>query len=216
MRRPFRSLALPLATAVLLTGAGSSGCKKEEKAAEPAADKAGGESASAKPGEGSGAAGESSSKPSGETPRPDGLTTRLGLEPITIAEVQPIVPALTGAQALGEPAVTAGGRRVTIQQCLEGTDLEKVRAELEQKLTALGYASVRGSPPGKRNLAAISAQKDLFRIAATLRMGPYPDCPADQKKVKVLLSFFKRSPQPEQPAPSGAPTPAPTGGASPQ
>jgi hypothetical protein len=213
MRSSIRAIAILTAVACL---GGLAGCKKKEE----------------KPAETTGSAGtapsgdqtaDQSKRPGLSRSRGEGMSARLGLEPVTVAEVQPLIPALTGARQLAEPAQTAGGRRVTVMQCMDGPDVDRIRAELESKLTEIGFTSLRSSPRGKRDLVTVSGQKDRFRISATLRTGPYPDCPADQKKIKVLMSYFKRNPRPPTapgttaPAQGTAPAPAPgTAGATAQ
>ncbi|HTE54280.1 MAG TPA: hypothetical protein VK698_25670 [Kofleriaceae bacterium] len=213
MRRSIRAIPLLASTPTLIAAlalAVAPGCKKKEKAAEQTAEPE------------SGSTGVIGTKKPGGRFRNDGLSARLGLEPVTVAEVGPLTPQLTGAQPLGQPTQTAGGRRVTAMQCMDGTDVDKIKAELEAQLNKLGFAPIRSSPRGKRDLVTLSADKPPFRFSATVRTGPYPDCPADQKKVKVLMSWFKRSPRPKPPvgaAPGATPTPggtAPQGAAAPQ
>jgi hypothetical protein len=201
MRSSLRFVAV--LTAAAFAG-GLSGCKKKE---EKPAEKTDTPAAS------TGQSGDPNKKPGLGRFRGEGLTARRGLEPISVDDVKPIIPALTGAQPLGNPVQTAGGRRVTIMQCMDGTDIEKIKADLEDQLKKLGYTDLRTSPAGKRDLVTMAAHKDPFRLSATVRTGPFTDCPADQKKVKVLFSFFKRNPRPPGTPPGAAPGAAPTGAA---
>jgi hypothetical protein len=197
MRRFIRVIAILSLTAGV---GGLSGCKKKEK--EKAAEKSGeGGAGALKQGD--------PNQPAAGRYHGQGLN-RIGLEPVTVDEVKPLIPELTGATPLAEPTSVAGGRRVTVMKCLPAEDIEKVKAEVQDKLTKLGFGSMRSSPTGKRDLVTISAEKPPMRVAATLRKGPYPDCPADQNKVKLLMSFFKRMPRPPR-MQGGAPGTAPAG-----
>ncbi len=173
-----------------------SGCKKEES--KPA-------ESGAKPGE----AGDSKTsdgdakKKINRFPR-EGLGRKLGLEPITVEEVKPMLPALKGGTSLGEPISTARGLRITAMECLTG-DQATIKSALEARLTELGFKSIRMSERQRMNIITVSAEKTPYRMSATVRTGPYPDCPADQKKSKLLMSFFKRPPRPEgATAPAGS------------
>ena len=181
----------------------ATGCKKEEKK----------EATSQKPAEG--AAG---SRADGGFERKraamgrfqgQGLSARLGLEPITVDEVKPLLPSLKGGTPIGEPVSTARGLRVTAMECLTG-DLADIKTSLEARLKELGFTTVRSSERKTMNIVTVSAEKTPYRLSASVRSGPYPDCPADQKKSKLLMSFFKRPPKPPGAAPGapGAPTPA--------
>jgi hypothetical protein len=199
MRRSSRRSAVLASAPALLAVLGLvalPGCKKD-KAADKGDESANGAKSTETP-----TTAETARKAGKDRFKREGLSARLGLEPITVDEVKPLTPELTGAKALGEPVQTAGGRRVTAMQCLDGTDVEKIRGEIEAQLGKLGFATIRSSPKGKRDLVTLSADKPPFRFSATVRTGPYPDCPAEQKKVKVLMSWFKRAPRPRPGSPT--------------
>src|SRR6266508_4510220 len=95
----------------LVALAGRSGCKKEESAGKEAAGaKAGGDE------------GDKTAQPAAQSAeakqkalarfRSEGLSARLGLEPVTVDEIKPLIPTLTGATPIGAPSSTGGGRRV--------------------------------------------------------------------------------------------------------
>jgi hypothetical protein len=175
-----------------------SGCKKEE--AKPA-------ESGAKPGE----AGDSkeSTATDGDSKRKlnrfsrENLGRKLGLEPITPEEIKPMLPALKGGTSLGEPIATARGLRVTAMECLTG-DQATIKTSLEARLNELGFKAIRMSERQRMNIITVSAEKAPYRLSATVRSGPYPDCPADQKKSKLLMSFFKRPLRPEGAATPGS------------
>jgi hypothetical protein len=180
-----------------VAGAGAlSGCKKEE--AKPA-------ESGAKPGEAADAKGATSSDGDAKGKRSrfsrEALGRKLGLEPITPDEVKSMLPGLKGGTSLGEPIATARGLRVTAVECLTG-DQATIKSSLEARLTELGFKAIRMSERQRMNIITVSAEKTPYRLSATVRSGPYPECPADQKKSKLLMSFFKR---PARPA--GAATP---------
>jgi hypothetical protein len=212
MRRFIRVIAILSIAAGL---GGLSGCKKKEKDKE-----------AAKSGEGGAGAGIAKAgdpdQPAAGRYQAQGLS-RIGMQPVTVEEVKPLIPELAGATPLAEPTSVAGGRRVTVMKCLPAEDMEKVKAEVQDQLTKLGFSSIRTSPQGKRDLVTISAEKPPMRVAATLRSGPYPDCPADQKKIKLLMSYFKRLQRPPRQggaapdgtAPAGTPPAAGAAGTAP-
>jgi hypothetical protein len=195
-------LAGGLSLAVVAALGVTAGCKKEEKK----------EASSQKPAEG--AAG---SRADGGLDRKrkamgrfqgQGLSARLGLEPITVDEVKPLLPGLKGGTPIGEPVSTARGLRVTAMECLTG-ELADIKTNLEARLKEIGFTTVRSSERKTMNIVTVSAEKTPYRLSASVRSGPYPDCPADQKKSKLLMSFFKRPPKPPgAPGAPGAPTPA--------
>lgn len=199
------SIVVILAAGLTFSVAGSgalSGCKKEE--AKPA-------ESGAKPGEAgdsskTSTAFDSDNKKKLSRFQREGLGQKLGLEPITPEEVKPMLPALKGGTSLGEPVATARGLRVTAMECLTG-DQATIKTNLEARLNQLGFKAIRMSERQRMNIITVSAEKTPYRLSATVRSGPYPDCPADQKKSKLLMSFFKRPPRPP-----GAATP---GGSSP-
>jgi hypothetical protein len=212
MRRSLHAISISITIAFLFGLAGLLGCsKKKESSAGKQAEgsKAAEVDKTDKADKAAGPAGmiaEAKRNALADRFRAGGLTARLGLEPITVEEVQPLIPTLTGATPIGAPSTTGGGRRVTAIQCVDGSDMEKIKAELERKLTDSGFTSIRASALGKLAILNISAQKTPYRLSASVRSGPFPDCPAEQKKLKVLTSFFKRPAAPPT-APAAAASP---------
>jgi hypothetical protein len=211
-------LAIAILTSAASLVALSGGCKKKEKAAEQQAS------------ETEQKARERAARDSRKLGRyrSESLGSRLGLQQVTMDEIKPMVPQLENATPLGEPNTTAGGRRITAIHCLtDAADLKKIQAQVEAKLTELGFANIKSKPHGKQDVMTISADKPPYRLAATVRRGPFPECPADQNKVKLLMSYFKRMPpKPRDGAPGqlgqpgaapaqtgAAPAPAPAAGA---
>ncbi|HKE17322.1 MAG TPA: hypothetical protein VKB80_20750 [Kofleriaceae bacterium] len=193
-------LAGGLTLAVAASLGVAAGCKKEEKK----------EATSQKPAEG--AARGSSSDGGLDRKRQamgrfqgQGLSARLGLEPITVEEVKPLLPGLKGGTPIGQPVSTARGLRVTAMECLTG-EMSEIKTNLEARLKELGFTTVRSSERKTMNIVTVSAEKVPYRLSASVRSGPYPDCPADQKKSKLLMSFFKRPPKPPGTPTGGAAT----------
>lgn len=125
--------------------------------------------------------------------------------PITVEEVKPLVPPLTGATFIKEPTAVAGGRRISVHQCVSGNELDKVKAEYEQFLSSQGFKVTPSGRP-RKNWHVIRADKENLRISATLRMAEYPDCKQSEKKTKVFIAYFKRlPPRVKAPQQSGQP-----------
>ncbi len=183
--RSFATAALLLVAvpAVMVAGGmGLSGCKKKENPApatkDPTAD------------------------PRVE-PNGDGITKQASgrsqvarqpvtFEPVTVEEVKPYIPQLTGVAPIGEPKVIAGGRRVMALGCGSGTDQAAMKAELEKKLAELGFSAISTPRVSSRlNAVTLMAQKGDLRVSAAVRSTKDADCPADQKKNKIFMTYFK-------------------------
>jgi hypothetical protein len=215
-----KSILVSVALAACV-GLAASGCKKDEEA-KPAEPDQAEESAPAAQGKQIG-----SSRDGGAGALRS--ASRLGLEPITVEEIKPLFPSLEGSTPLREPSTTARGLRVTASQCLPG-DQTAMRPKLEKRLKELGFTTVRISERKRMNIMTVSAEKTPYRLSATVRSGPYPDCPEKEKKSKMLISYFKRPPrnapdgtasgaaEGSNPAPgqgTAAPVPPPEGGLTP-
>jgi hypothetical protein len=185
-----KSILVSVALAACAGLVASSGCKKKEE-----------EGAASKPveqdkaGAGSAASAQEEQKGSSRDAGARGLrNSRLGLEPLTVDEIKPLLPTLEGSTPLREPNTTARGLRVTAAQCVTG-NMTEIRPKLEEQLKKLGFTTVRISERKRMNIMTVSAQKSPYRLSATVRSGPYPDCPEKEKKSKMLISYFKRPPR---------------------
>jgi hypothetical protein len=201
--RSFATAALLLAALPALMvagGMGLSGCKKKENPA-PSAEKPTGDPKV-------GANGDGRTKQAlGRAPVARQPFT---FEPVTVDEVKPYIPQLTGVAPIGEPKVIAGGRRVMALGCGSGTDLAAMKAELEKKLGELGFSAISTPRVSSRlNAVTFMAQKGDLRVSAAVRSTKDADCPADQKKNKLFMTYFKL---PNHARPAAAPVP---GGAAP-
>ncbi len=119
--------------------------------------------------------------------------------------------------------ITTGGRQVNVIHCLAQNDPAKIKAEFEQKLGELGYSAIRfrdkpkKKDRGPKELVRITAEKGMYRLTVAVQSAPFFDCKESEKKVKLVMFFFKRTDQPpagpQTPAsPAGPQTPAaPTG-----
>ena len=232
MMRRMRSsvLANPFVVAVaalIATGAlgcnSCSGCREKEKSAgsDDGSDESGG--GEDDPSAAGGGFGGPQQMPRGAGP----AGGRKDFIPITTEEVKAYIPPLTGGSYLKEPTAVAGGRRISVHQCVSGNELDKVKAEVEQFLGNQGFKVTPSGRP-RKNWHIIRADKENMRVSATMRMAEYPECKASEKKTKVILTYFKlmpkRPPKPQpvpgQPPGAGQPgqpgqPPAQPGGAAP-
>ena len=169
-------------------------CREQEKSAavDDGAGEPGGEDDDPSA---AGATGGQETPPGADPSKP----RRRDFIPITVEEVKPLVPPLTGASFLKEPTAVAGGRRISVHQCVSGNELDKVKAEYEQFLSSQGFKVTPSGRP-RKNWHVIRADKENFRISATLRMAEYPDCKQSEKKTKVFIAYFKRMPPRVRPA----------------
>jgi hypothetical protein len=197
------------ARAILVGALLAAGCNKEEAAPKPAADDKAGTSSTGDKGGPQAGKSEGGRKLPGGRQTSQALGARLGLEQLTVEEVKPLLPKLEGGTSLGEPTSTARGLRVTAMECVTG-EMADIKTKLEARLKEIGFTTVRSSERKTMKILTVSAEKSPYRMSASVRSGPYPDCPADQKKSKLLMSFFKRPPRPPGGATPGTkPAPAP-------
>ncbi len=120
--------------------------------------------------------------------------------PLTRDEIKPIVPTLTGAVQTARPMVTTAGRQINVIHCLAQNDPAKIKADFKTKLEALGYDAIRFRDKPKRDrppkeLVRITAEKDPYRLTVAVQSAPFFDCKESEKKVKLVMQFFKRSDQ---------------------
>ena len=183
-----------LVAATLAATVSLAGCKRKEKDAEQAAS-------AQTAAEDAGTAQKRRDR--GRNPlfgnRAESARSRAGLEKLTREEIQPIVPALTGAVPTGRPMVTTGGRQINVVHCLPQNDPAKIKAEFKQKLEALGYDSIRFRDNPKRDrppkeLVRVTAEKAPYRLTVAVQSSPFFNCKDSEKKVKLVMQFFKRDP----------------------
>lgn len=204
MRRFLNSTGLALALALVANG----GCKcgdGDKKSAPP--DKTGATA---------GGEGERKAPPDRQAIRDRAEALRkMRLSPITLEEVQPLIPKLPGAVAVGQPGVLTNGRQVKAVFCMTSPSTDTAMTQLVGAIGAVGFTGVATQPhPQSGDTVTLHAEKQTFRLGATVQTGKTPDCPGAEGKIKIVLSYFKRvAPVPEgegsetpQPAPL-APTP---------
>ena len=191
-------VAAALAAPVTLVG-----CKREEKSAP----QTGSARAAAQD---AGAAQKRANR--GRSPlfagRAEAARVRSGFEKLTREEIQPLVPTLAGAVPTSRPMVTTAGRQINVVHCLPQNDPAKIKAEFKQKLEALGYDSIRFRDNPKRDqppkeLVRVTAAKAPFRLSVAVQSAPFFNCKESEKKVKLVMKFFKR----DADAPAGADEP---------
>lgn len=212
-----RLSGLILALAALLV-AGPTGCKKKN------ADKPPDQAAAADTTEGTaphlggkpaGARNELGAKRMGAHGLRANMLQHLSLQPVTVDEVKPLVPAIEGATPVGQPGAGPGGRQVKAALCVSGKDATTTAGAMVSWLEKNGFTGVRQRVnPHNSDFVTVGADKQPYRIAASVQRGPFPDCPAAGNKTKVMMMFFKRGTAASAPAAGGA-TPAAPGSATP-
>jgi len=203
MRITLPGIAVLVAAAVAAP-VSMSGCKREEKSAQQAASAqtaaqdAGG--AKQRPDRGTHPAFRN---------RSESAQAQSGLTKLTPDEIQPLIPTLTGAVPTGRPMVTTAGYQINIVHCLPQNDPAKIKAEFQKKLEALGFDSIRFRDSPKRDLppkelVRVTAEKAPYRLTVAVQSAPFFNCKESEKKVKLVMKYFKRSDK----APAGSPLPA--------
>jgi hypothetical protein len=207
MRRPSTIAYVVAASSLAALMAQTTGCKKKESAGEAAGESGQGAQAvvAAAP-----RAGDAGPKRRELHPkfrrRSDAMRAQMGLETLTIEEVAPLVPALSGATPVGKPSLRSRGRRVNVVRCVPTDNVRKIEQDLKQKLTALGFSETNSSVPDSpkrlpKELLKVTSQKGQYALTAMLQSAQFRDCPADKKKTMVVMAYFKRS----RSQPAGAP-----------
>lgn len=191
MRRA--ALVNVIAVSALVLGAAGCTCggEKKKKEEEPAAAAA--EGANRKP-----------LDPEAARNRSAALR-KMRLAPITLAEVEPLIPSVPGASPVGKPGVMTEGRQVKAVLCMVSPSAETAMTQLVAAVGKLGFADVKTRPhPRNQEMATLHAEKPPIQLGAIVQKGRTPDCPGDQGKIKVVLSYFKRV-STDQAAPAPAP-----------
>jgi hypothetical protein len=140
--------------------------------------------------------------------RAEAARAKSGFEKLTREEIQPLIPTLAGAVPTSRPMVTTAGRQINVVHCLPQNDPAKIKAEFKQKLEALGYDSIRFRDNPKRDqppkeLVRVTAEKAQYRLSVAVQSAPFFNCKESEKKVKLVMKFFKR----DADAPAGAEEP---------
>ena len=204
-----------LALAALLV-TGPAGCKK--KSADKPPDQAAAQPEGTAPHLGGGAAGtqhgmDRTHMGAGHM-RAD-MLQHLTLAPVTMDEVKPLIPVIEGATPVGQPGSGPGGRQVKAALCVSGKDANTTAGAMVAWLEKNGFTGVRQRVnPHNADFVTVGADKQPYRIAASVQRGPFPDCPAAGNKTKVMMMFFKRGAAASAPA-AGSATPAAPGSATP-
>jgi hypothetical protein len=169
-----RTLGIAL---LLLLGGCTCGKKGDDKAEDTAADKA---------------EGKKSTDPAAARRRADALRT-MRMAPVTLEEVQPLIPSLPDTTPVGQPGVMTQGRQVKAVLCMTSPGAEPAMGRLVEALKALGFTSVETRPhPRNQEMVTLHAEKAPFQVGGTVQKTTTPDCPGDKGKIKIVLSYFKR------------------------
>ena len=137
-------------------------------------------------------------RPAGQTrpglPRGGEALRRMALLPISLDEVEPLIPALQGASRVGKPGTLTGGKQVKAVLCAPSESPQKTADALAAELERLEFGAVRTKPhPRRPEVIAVAGEKAPYRVTATVQRGPYADCPEQDGKAKIILSYFKRA-----------------------
>ena len=177
MRRAF------LANLIILSalGLGASGCtcgsekKKEEAPAGEVKPEAG-----------------KQLDPSAARKRTEALR-KMRLAPVTLEEVEPLIPKMPGASPVGKPGVMTEGRQVKAVLCMVSPSADAAMTQLVAAVGALGFTDVKTRlHPSNQEMVTMHGEKQPFQLGAVAQKSRTPDCPGDQGKIKVVLSYFKR------------------------
>ncbi|HEY8145424.1 MAG TPA: hypothetical protein VIG06_22230 [Kofleriaceae bacterium] len=135
----------------------------------------------------------------------------LRLAPLALEDVEPLIPKLPGTTPVGKPGVMTQGRQVKAVLCMQSPSADAAMGELLKALGALGFENIKTRPhPRNQEMITLHGDKQPFQVGAIVQRSRTPDCPGDQGKIKVVLSYFKRvNADAAVPAPGPAPAPAP-------
>lgn len=200
MRRAALANVIVVSAALALGSAGGCTCGSEDKKKDdetPAADQAS-------------SGGDRTVDPEAMRKRSAALRN-LRLAPLALEEVEPLIPKLPGATPVGKPGVMTQGRQVKAVLCMVSPSADAAMGELLKALGALGFDNIKTRPhPRNQEMVTLHGDKQPFQVGAIVQKSRTPDCPGDQGKIKVVLSYFKRvSADAAVPAPGPAPSPAP-------
>jgi hypothetical protein len=122
------------------------------------------------------------------------------LAPLTLEEIQPLIPALPGATPVGKPGVMTQGRQVKAVFCMASPSADAAMTQLLAAAGSLGFTDMQTrAHPRNQEMVTVSGEKGPIRLGATAQRGRTPDCPGDQGKIKIVLSYFKRATGEEAP-----------------
>jgi hypothetical protein len=118
----------------------------------------------------------------------------LQLAPITLEDVEPLIPSLPGATPVGKPGVMTQGRQVKAVFCMASPTADAVMSQLVAAASSLGFTEVKTrTHPRNQEMITMHGEKGAIRLGGTVQRGKTPDCPGDQGKIKIVLSYFKRT-----------------------
>ena len=118
----------------------------------------------------------------------------LQLAPITLEDIEPLIPSLPGATPVGKPGVMTQGRQVKAVFCMASPTADAVMTQLVAAASSLGFTEVKTrTHPRNQEMITMHGEKGPIRLGGTVQRGKTPDCPGDQGKIKIVLSYFKRT-----------------------
>ena len=160
---------------VVTLGGCTCGNKEEKKSEEPATDKA-----------------EKPNDPAAARQRAEALR-KMRMAPVTLEEVQPLIPSMPDTTPVGQPGLMTQGRQVKAVLCMTSPGAEPAMGRLIEALKSLGFTNVQTRPhPRNQEMVTLHAEKQPFQLGGTVQKSTTPDCPGDKGKIKIVLSYFKR------------------------
>jgi hypothetical protein len=118
---------------------------------------------------------------------------KMRLAPLTLAEIEPLIPEVPGASPVGKPGVLTDGRQVKAVLCMVSPSPDTAMTQLVAAVGARGFSNVQTRPhPKSADSVTLHADKHPYQLGATVQKAATPDCPSDKGKIKVVLSYFKR------------------------
>jgi hypothetical protein len=102
-----------------------------------------------------------------------------------------------GVVVLNAPSRPKVGQRVQATYCFENTDVvgaaKKLEASLESKGWSPVHVRVRESQPDR---GAVASQQAPYRLSASLRRAPAPECNGESGHTYVTVTMHKVTPSP--------------------
>ena len=118
---------------------------------------------------------------------------RRQIVPITVEEVQGMMPTLDGGRVLKAVGKAPRGERVEATICFDkATELTPIADQLKAKLTASGWPTVNiRQHPQITERVGVNANRPPYIFYGSIQRGPYPECSKDKGQTLVTLSVHK-------------------------
>lgn len=117
------------------------------------------------------------------------------LQPVTVDEVKPMLPAVK-ARTVKEAQKAQVGERVEVSWCFDG-ELAGTGDAMKTALETAGWTGVivrqNQKLPDRMNL---HGRKEPFIVTGAVQKGAFADCAGDKNQVLVTLNIHKQAPRP--------------------